>query len=129
MLAEDSAHPRLLSESIVTSTSPNAVYNTNVNSSSIFSYSSSASSSPGFGIKSEMSTSKDFEKIYAVLMDKDNLSVDHSLVLYYLSDQGVESFEDLDLEDRRFFLAQFDQLISYMKNVPQKKILKWLNRL
>ena len=72
-------------------------------------------------MKSE-TNSKDFEKIYAV--DKD-LSFDHSLVIDYLSDQGVKSFEDLeDLED-----AQFDQILSYMRNVPKKKIMKWLNRL
>ena len=66
----------------------------------------------------------DYEKIYAVLMNK-NLSFDHSVVLQYLSDHGINRFEDLaNLGD-----AQFDQLISYMRNVPKKKILIWLKRL
>ncbi len=66
----------------------------------------------------------DYEKIYAVLMNK-NLSFDHSVVLQYLSDHGINRFEDLaNLGD-----AQFDQLIGYMRNVPKKKILIWLKRL
>ncbi len=65
----------------------------------------------------------DFEKIYALILDP-ACATDHSLVLQYLSDQGVSGFEDLELLEE----PGLDQILGYLKPIPKKKLMRMLNR-
>jgi len=60
---------------------------------------------------------RDYNKIYDHLMNA-NTALDHSLVLKFLMETGVESADDLEhLEE-----TQFTQLLEYQKTVPRKKL-------
>ena len=48
----------------------------------------------------------------------ENTAIDHTLVLIYLFDAGVESADDL----RHLEEAQFSQLLEYQKIVSRKKL-------
>ncbi len=66
---------------------------------------------------------RDFDKIYEHLVNK-NTAIDHTLVIKFLENIGVESAEDLSYLEE----ADFSQLLEYQKAVPRKKLLELLGR-
>ena len=71
-------------------------------------------------------STRDFERIYAFIMDPANASPDnHSLILSFLSDQGISTFDDLELLDEP---AGFDHILNLLKPIPKKKLAKMLGR-
>ena len=64
---------------------------------------------------------RDYNKIYDHLMNA-NTAIDHSLVLKYLMEIGIECADDL----RHLEEAQFSQLLVYQKIVSRKKLAELL---